>query len=992
MVKNNEFVIPVGIELDEAMVKRLQDSIEKELGRLYATLTKQMLAYNQASANGRREMALDIEITNKKISALQKQEIALRSNANAQKEYQKFSRETAAVTRATGLIMQDLAFGFVAIQNNIPMLIEALDRLKKKQLEVGAITQGQYKRFMMLVSVFNAIQAPLTLLMVTNPKLMKDAFEKLNEVITGTSERLTKLSQFRMKDALGETAVQDIRRLRDEIAGLNTELAQLRGQTVARQDVATRLEIEKTRNTLIRPSDLADYLSYIYTPLSGKAQKRLREAFERNYDIINRGIKEFIGKDMQDEAVQEQVRKFLETGTTDPNVKSKAGGLRRGLNAIFNVPFLFEGGANEEEQAMFRNMVEAQRKIEFDRRVEQAKIEVQAQKESLRVEQERAEIEEMRMEQFPARIAAIKREADEKKKILDLELKILKAQQEGAREIGDTALADALGKEISRREGLSKLITDRRDARLQQAYGDRRLELLERRQRLEDALFQLSRQDGKLREGMEAQAYALETEGLAITRERAKLEEKIAELRRLGRTDAAAELEVERARLNVRQANYELSLKAYELERQRIIEAQNKEQARRKRQAEREELNRAKSDLFGRAQANRRALQSQARAIASRATMEGRAISRDEMEIIRGLEVKGLMEERDAVAIAREAEEIRLREMQEQFDRDFNDPTNKKGLGQADYDERMKEIEQQVARINELSSRFNDLTDQISETSRKMQSTIEEAEGLFRSFIERSAMQTSQLIARRIEMVVSGEQALMRKEMELSERRLALQRRQNAKQEQEMMRAYRKQVAVTEELLMTQQITESEALRRRAEANEDFQMQLEALQLQREELALREQELERRKSETLADIIATNVANIAIELGARWALNKAMAASNPFVAAAIILSAAAVAGMLQGVLTGMIRRNGSSGGISGVGGVGGVGGGSQAFGIASVAGGGGGGQPSVPNREQRSNIVVIRDERVHHTQVILKAKDLNLVGEAEERHRQSLSA
>jgi len=68
---------------------------------------------------------------------------------------------------------------------------------------------------------------------------------------------------------------------------------------------------------------------------------------------------------------------------------------------------------------------------------------------------------------------------------------------------------------------------------------------------------------------------------------------------------------------------------------------------------------------------------------------------------------------------------------------------------------------------------------------------------------------------------------------------------------------------------------------------------------------------------------------------------------------------------------------------------------SQPFGISSggVSGvsGGGGMQPSF-QRENRPNVVVIRDERPQNLQVLLKSKDLNLVGEAEERQRSSLSA
>jgi len=991
MTRGNEFIVPVGIELDEAMVKRLQSVIEKELGGLYATLAKQTLAYNQAVADGRREIALEIEMTKKKIAALERQEVALRNNAKAQQEYQKFTKETAAVTRATGLIMQDLAFGFVAIQNNIPALIDALNRLKLKQLEVGAITQAQYNRFMMLVSAFNAIQAPLTFLMVTNPKLMSDAFSKLNEVITGTSEKLTKLAQFRLKDALGETAAQDVRKLRDEIAGLNAELATLRRITVGEQNESARKEVEKIRYLLTRPNEVAYALAQIIAPFSRTDLKRYRRAYESNIQLIERGINEFIGKDLQDEAVQKQIEKFLETGTTDPTVTSKAGGLRRGLNALLNIPFLFEGGANEQEQAMFREMVESERKIRFDRAVEQAKIEANAQKELLRIEQERARVSEIGLEQYPARLAAIRRETKEKERQLEIEIELLNAQKKAATDLGDKKLADALGQEIARRQGFFQIYKDTQAAQEREAYKDRAIQLLKRRQSLEDVLFTISRQDGVVRQGMEAKAYELETEGLNIRRERLQLEERIALLRRMGRSDAAAELETERAALSLRQANYELNLKLYSIEKERIEYEQKKERERETEQERRVELNRSASDILGKAQFNRKAKESQARALASRM---GRELTPAQQQLIRKLEVEGLKAEREAIAKIRDAELAKLAEMQDKFQEEFSKPPTRPMYSEADYKARQAEykateaeIQAQVERISKLSEEYNKLTDQIVANSARIDSALQDVTSTFMQFAQTAIMQTSQLIGRKIEMVVSGEEALMRKELELSERRIAMQRRQNEKREKELVKSYRRQMSMTDELLSTQQITESEALRRRAEAQKEFQEQMEALQLQKEELALREKELERRRSETLANNILMNITNLAAEAVMQVVARKA-SMLDPFSGLALILGAATLISSVQGALKGLIMRTPEGG--RGGGGASVVT--SQPFGISSGGVSGGGGMQPSFQRENRPNVVVIRDERPQNLQVLLKSKDLNLVGEAEERQRSSLSA
>jgi hypothetical protein len=403
------------------------------------------------------------------------------------------------------------------------------------------------------------------------------------------------------------------------------------------------------------------------------------------------------------------------------------------------------------------------------------------------------------------------------------------------------------------------------------------------------------------------------------------------------------------------------------------------------------ELNRSASDILGKAQFNRKAKESQARALASRM---GRELTPAQQQLIRKLEVEGLKAEREAIAKIRDAELAELARMQDKFQEEFSKPPTRPMYSEADYKARQAEyktaeaeIQAQVAQISKLSEEYNKLTDQIVANSARIDSALQDVTSTFMQFAQTAIMQTSQLIGRKIEMVVSGEEALMRKELELSERRIAMQRRQNEKQEKELMKSYRRQMSMTDELLSTQQITESEALRRRAEAQKEFQEQMEALQLQKEELALREKELERRRSETLANNILMNITNLAAEAVMQVVARKA-SMLDPFSGLALILGAATLISSVQGALKGLIMRTpeGSRGG----GGASVVT--SQPFGISSGGVSGGGGMQPSFQRENRPNVVVIRDERPQNLQVLLKSKDLNLVGEAEERQRSSLSA
>ena len=990
------FIIPVGVKLDETTVKSMMGQLESKISSEYAHLASLLLEYNRASEQNKKNLEVDIQVSKSRIELYNKELDALRRNTTALGEYAKFTRENANITRAWGLIMQDLAFGFVAIQNNIPALISAYDNLKRKQLELGEITQAQFRRFQAIVSAYNMIQAPLTILMITNPKLMSEAFQKLNEVLSGTSEKLSKLRQFEAKRLLGEDTAGEIKKIRDEIASLNVELARLRGLDVSKSQKDAMAFVDERRQELTVPSEFSQFGAYLFNVLGlamgrGNVYSRQQRRFaKKNVELFERAVQEFLRKDLQDESVQEQLKNFARTGSM--TAKEGDGGFRRGLNTLFyDLPFLGAAGLNENELKDLTTAIETKRKALFDKELEQAKILAQAKREELSIEKEKDAIRRIGMESYPAKLEAIRAERRERAAQLSIELDILKAQMQAAKNIGDNKLADEILTRALQKSKEIYTILDREKAEISEVVKDRQLELLGRRQGLENQAFSLERtiKKGAL-DGFEGRAFDLETKSLSIALERKHVEERIQMLISMGRRDEAEKLNIEREQLRVKEASLAIDIRLYELERER-------EMKRTLRKAESELYNQAELEVDIEAQQDIFRLRTKQSNILAK--KRGRALSQSEQNELRSLKRQELLARRRQITGRLEIESARYKgammnitSLQSEMERAKED---KKPILEQEIEQEMGRLSEIQGRMSPLIAELSRVDEQLNQTGNNVETFTNRTLSLFEQFSEQSASIIGQGIGKRLEMMISGEEALFRKELELSERRLAMQRKQYAKQERELNRAYRRQTATIDELLSTQQITESEALRRRAEANKEFQEQMEALQIQREELAMREMELERRRSQTLAKQILMNVSNLAVEMVAQWGLNMVRSSGLNWVAQlAAIIGIASLAGTIQGALRGLIVQGDGSGSGSGVGG----GGGSLAFGGSSAMVGAGSengnmnGSGITPSRSEISPPTVIRETIIVQTEVTLKGRDVNLVGEAQERKENSLSA